>query len=425
MNKVTTVALAGLMVVAAGAQASKARWEGFGASQAFIADVQDIFTLPGVVSSHADSTYFEFNTTAATTDDWGGVHANLGGGVLALWVNTPFEAFNGIDTGYTIPNSQTLATTTLIGGFKPKTQVYAIYGFNLSDATTLAVGFNRSVGSSKTETVTSASTTSTEVNGGDLGLSLGLEQKEVGPIALLEVGLQYNMKSASQVVKGATATNKVTAGGSAINLRVGGDMAGENGAFSRVELGFNTQNWDLKDEPAVAQPSTAHKETKNSYNKFNLGYAMGATSDKGMGLMGLDLSSKGTSRSQPYAAALEVNKADTSKLALLFMTAGEAKVTNWLSVRAGLEADLFYSESTTTETGASGATTKTTTTKDLANAQNNGKASLGATWTVGDITIDGVLSQSLLFNGVYLTSGTPTVLHSGVSATWPWGGSKN
>jgi DNA-binding XRE family transcriptional regulator len=59
MNKLTTLALAGLVAVAASAVASDTRLAGFGASSAFIADVQDIWSLPAVVASNKNATYFE------------------------------------------------------------------------------------------------------------------------------------------------------------------------------------------------------------------------------------------------------------------------------------------------------------------------------------------------------------------------------
>jgi len=439
MNKVTTAALAGLLAVTAGAQASASRWNGFGSAQAYIADVQDIFTLPGVVASHADTTYFElgngidiaaaFTATAyngiAPANVWGGVHSKLGGGVLGLWFNRVSNTISGI-AGYTIPNAGAVlggaeftawsaaATGTL------NNQIDAIYGFSLSDATTLGIGLSRATNSGKTETTVGGTTGSFDSSIGDFGISLGLEQKEVGPISLLEIGLQYSSRGNSFAQKG-TATDKVNMNGSSINLRVGGDMTGEKGMFSRVELGFATQSLGLKDEFATAPAAGSFVESKNSASMWNLGYAMGGTSDKGMGLMGLMLSGSGTSRDEAYNAA-EVDKTDTSKMGLLATTAGEAKINGWLTVRAGLESNLFYSASTTTDQGAAGSTTKTIITSDAPAA--NGKASMGTTLTFGDISIDGVLNQDLLYTGTYLVSGVPGALSSQVSLTWPWGGSK-
>jgi hypothetical protein len=439
MNKVTTAALAGLLAVTAGAQASQSRWNGFGSASAYIADVQDIFTLPGVVASHADTTYFElggvgtgFGVPIGTNDissngvnAWGGVHSKLGGGVLGLWFNRLSGTISGINGGWSVPDGGVvpgpILTAFATAVSNPlRNQIDALYGFSLSDSTTLGIGVSRATNSGKAETTTAGVATSQETNIGDFGISLGVEQKEVGPISLLEIGLQYSSRGDSFVNKAAQ-TDKITANGSAINLRVGGDMTGDKGMFSRIELGFATQSLGLKDELATAPAAGTFIESKNSASMWNLGYAMGGSNDKGMGLMGLMLAGSGQSRDEAFNAA-EVDKTDISGMTLLATTAGEAKINGWLTVRAGLESNLFFSSSTTTEQGAAGATTKIVITSDA--PATNGKASMGTTLTFGDITIDGVLNQGLLFSGSYLVSGIPQALSSQVSLTWPWGGSK-
>lgn len=446
MNKVTTAALAGLMVVTAGAQASDARWNGFGSANAYIADVQDIFTLPGVVASHADTTYFELgsldttvspffgnsgNNVSIANNAWGGVHSKLAGGVLGLWFNRATTTLNGIDAGYTVPDGGVApgpagALAARLGSTLHN-QIDVLYGYSLSDATTLGLGLSRGTNGTKTETTVGGTTGSTEETNGDFGVNLGVEQKEVGPIALLEVGLQYNSRGAAYTDKAPGGTNKIEANGSRINVRVGGDIAGEKGAFGRVELGFNTSSLNIKDAFNGGNPSNAFVESKNSGMGYNLGYAAGMSSDKGMGLCGLMLQGQSISRDEAYNGT-EVNKTDKSKLNLLATTAGEAKLTNWLTFRAGLESDLFYSTSTVTETGASGATTKVTTTNDAhagTAADPNAKASMGVSLSLGDLTLDGVFNQGLLYTGPYFISGLPAAYSSQVSLTWPWGGSKN
>lgn len=451
MNKVTTAALAGLMVVTAGAQASASRWNGFGSAQAYIADVQDIFTLPGVVASHADTTYFELgapgaalatagsnNNLSVANNVWGGVHTKLGGGVLGLWFNRMTNTLDGIEkTGagalaLTVPDAGGAlavgagALTTRLNATLHN-QIDVLYGYNLSDATTLGLGLSRGTNGTKTETTTSGTTGSTEETNGDFGVSLGVEQKEVGPIALLEVGLQYNSRGAAYTDKAPTATNKIEATGSRIALRVGGDIAGEKGAFGRVELGFSTSSLNVKDAVDGGNPSNTFVESKNSGMGYNLGYAAGMSSDKGMGLCGLMLQGGSTSRDEAFNG-FEVNKVDNSKLNLLATTAGEAKLTNWLTFRAGLESDLYYSTSNVSETGAAGATTKATTTTDAhagTVADPNAKASMGVSLSLGDLTLDGVFNQGLLYTGPYFISGIPAAYSSQVSLTWPWGGSKN
>jgi len=347
MNKVTTAALAGLMVVTAGAQASVSRWNGFGSAQAYIADVQDIFTLPGVVASHADTTYFELgpvgtalnlagaNNDLSTGAVWGGVNKAIAGGVLGVWFNRTSNTLASLDQSYVAPDSGVGAATAAAAASAFTTSVKAplanqidlIYGFNLSDSTTLGFGLSRGTNSTKTETV-NTTTSSSETNVSDYGISLGVEQKEVGPIALLEVGLQYNTRNDNFTSKN-TQTDKILADGSNIAIRIGGDTAGKDGAFGRIELGLGLASLTLKDDfTGFSNPGNVFVESKNSAMAWNLGYAMGKSSDKGMGLCGIMLHSNSTSKNEAWNGGNEVNKTDNSKLELTVATAGEAKVAS-------------------------------------------------------------------------------------------------
>ncbi len=447
MNKVTTAALAGLMVVTAGAQASDARWNGFGSASAYIADAQDMFTLPGVVASHADTTYFELganqpgaaaiaataaNNVSVANNAWGGIDSKLGNGVLGLWFNRATKTLSGVDQNYAAPDGGIGAATPLAAQLTTilnttlHNQIDVLYGYNLSDATTLGLGLSRATNSTKTETVTT-STSSQEYDNGDFGVSLGLEQKEVGPLALLEVGLQYNALGGGFVNK-ATNTDKINDNASRIALRVGGDIAGKDGKFGRVELGFNTSSLDIKDDFNGGNPSNAFVESKDSGMGWNVGYAMGGSMEKGMGLMGLMLQGASTSLDEAWRGGNEVNKTDNSTIDLLATTAGEVKATNWLTFRAGMESDLFYSKTNVVEQGASGSTTKTTITNDShagTAVDPNAKISMGVSLNLGDLTLDGVFNQGLLYTGPYFISGIPQAYSSQVALTWPWGGSKN
>ena len=450
MNKLTTAALVGMLAVTAGAQASASRVNGFGASKAFIADVQNIFTLPGVVASNPDTTYFELgqtgapaatnavaiNATAVSNNAWGGVHGKLGGGVLGIWFNTMSRTLDSIDAGYTQPSAGTgfggqTATFQATVQAALNNQLALFYGFELGDSTALGVGVSRGVNSNTRETVVTAGTSNADTTINDLGLSLGLEQKGLGPISLLEVGLQFSTRNDAYTEKSTNTTNKLTADGTNIALRVGGDMTGENGKFSRIELGFATSGLSLKTAPQTAAAANTFVESKNSAMLWNAGYAMGMSSDKGMGLMGLMLKNKGQSRDEAFngltPTSAEVNKTNFNTLDLLVSTAGEAKINNWLAFRAGLESDIFYSKTTVTELGAAGNTTKTTTNANAHTGtvgDENAKISMGVTFTLGDLVLDGVLNQGLLYNGAYIISGIPSGLSSQVSLTWPWGGSK-
>jgi hypothetical protein len=209
MKKATALTLAGLMAVSSVASASVSRWNGFGASNAFIADVQDIWTLPGVAASNGDAPYFEFgagvagasgqanvgfnNIVGPAVGAWAGTHITLGPGVLAIWGNRPYTENGNILAGFAQP-SIVISGGAPSGVFLvPRQTIDLIYAFNVGETLQLGVGVNMASNGLKTETVTTATTTVTEQASGDFGITLGGEVKELGAIKLLEIGLQYNM----------------------------------------------------------------------------------------------------------------------------------------------------------------------------------------------------------------------------------------
>lgn len=459
--KRTTLALAGLVAIAGSANASVSRLNGFGVSKVFFDDVQRIWTLPAVTASKKDSTYFEFGATAANPTSaastayngfvaagqaWGGAHGQLGPGVLAIWAGRPYGEFgnlgnlNGAIAGpvFTGTNGAAAGALAIFGVLT--NQIDVLYGFSLSDTVDLGIGISRATGGTKTENTTTVGTSVVETQGSDLGVNLGADIKNVGPIALLEIGLQYNMRSDTNTDKTATGfANKNTLSGSDIDLRVGGDMTGEGGAFSRFEVGFNSDGVEFKSEADGLVPTaTTYTSLKRSGMGWGLGYAMGKSNDKGMGLGGLILTGLSTSNTAPYlglnlntgaataATAPEVNKNENSNLMLLFVSAGEVKAKDWLSLRAGISTALYASTSATYElstTNAAGApTVKTVITSGT--AAPNATVTTGASIHLGDITIDGLLNQDFLYTWGNLVSGIAAAPFAQVSATWAWGGAK-
>jgi hypothetical protein len=458
--KKATLALAGLVVIGSAAEASMSRWNGFGVAQAFIADVQDIWTLPAVTATKKDTTYFEFGATAgnptsagstaynglvAAGQAWGGAHGQLGPGVLAIWANRPYGEFSNLGNlvgGYAAPvftgTNGTPAAGLAIAGVLTN-QIDVLYGFSLSDTVDLGIGISRATGGVKTETTTTVGTAVAETQGSDLGVNLGADLKNVGPVALLEIGLQYNMRSDTNTNKTATGfSNKNTLSGSDIDLRVGGDMTGEGGEFSRFEVQFNSDGVEFKSEADGFTPSaTTYSALKRSGMGWGLGYAMGKSNDKGMGLGGLILSGGSTGNEAAYSGQnmvtggalgyfAEKNKSDSSTMSIMFVSAGEVKAKDWLSLRAGLSTSLYTSTSTTyevsTAAGAGAPTAKVVTTSGT--AAPNATVTTGASIHLGDITIDGLLNQDFLYTWGHVVSGIAAAPFAQVSATWAWGGAK-
>jgi hypothetical protein len=438
MNKVTTAALAGLVAVTATANASMSRWNGFGAANAYIADVQDIWSLPGVVASHKNTSYFEFGTAAAPNvsggvsnnpaGTWGGVHSALGPGVLGIWVGRGQNAnvaaayaantTNFFTTGNFAPGTFTNLGLTAPGGANAAAmnsavgttgRVDILYGFAISDTVELGVLLSRANRNAKQENVGNVSGSVDSVDAGALGLGLGAELKELAIFKLLEIGLTFDSDSILASTKTTAGEDKLEFSASNIGLRVGGDIDGGEGKFGRAELGYSTSGSNSKNGVTSATVATGDKEFKYNAMGWNLGYAMGKSGDKGMGLMGLMLMGTGSSMESDGPNT----KSDAGSLALQLTSAGEAKVKEWLTARAGIAANLYQSSSAT----GAGAVNPTKT-----STSNNGATTIstGLSATFGDVVIDGVLNQDVLYTGTFLISGVAESLFGQVSATWGW-----
>lgn len=431
MNKLTTLALAGLVAVAASAVASDSRMAGFGASSAFIADVQDIWTLPAVVASNKNATYFEFGSYTNFGNDlccpnnnandnvqytgnaWGGVHAEVGPGVLGIWVGRPAALeLSALWPGWTPDNLNWNFTSA----DDANGRVDLLYGFAISEKVDLGISLTRANSNEKYVDNYSGGNYTETWDATDLAFGLGVDVKEVAIFKLLQAGLTFDSAWQVQNEKD-TATNwegKASRNISAIGLRVGADVAGDEGKFGRLEVGLKTGGGKSTYEETNFTPAVGSKEYKTSGMLWNLGYALGKSSDKGMGLAGLML--EGASQSNETDAAN--SKSSQGNLTLALSTAGEAKVKEWLTARAGLSANLYQADSYE----SAGAISDNGGTSN--SSGGNGTAvttiSTGLSMNFGDLTIDGVLNQDVLFTGTYLISGLQETLFSKVSATWGW-----
>jgi hypothetical protein len=391
--KKATLALAGLMAIASAAQASWSRWNGFGAANAFIADVADQWTLPGVTASNPDALYVEFQSPAnlissGGADDWGGVHVAVGPGVLAIWGNRPYTENNNIAGGFTPPTLGGASTAYLT----PAQMIDIIYGFKLSDTMDLGVGVSRAVNGMKDEDTTAGVVTYTDRQVSDLGITAGIEMKQAGPFELVEIGAQYNMGATAHETKGAVATDKRSVSATDMDVRVGADIKGD--AFNqRIELGFNTDAMNFKAEPSAAPGAGAYVESKNSASAWNAGWAMSKSNDKGMGLAGVMVSGLTQSRNEDNNNATLINKFDANTMTVTVMAGGEAKANSWLTARGGFSSNLFQTTSTTTDAGPVGNTTKNVVTTPGA---PGAAASAGLSATLGGLVIDGALAQSFV-----------------------------
>lgn len=435
MKKISTLALAGLVGVSTVASASVSRWNGFGAANAYIADVQDIWTLPGVVASNKNAMYLELGTATGPNvsggvdsnpvNAWGGVHTEVGPGVLGVWVNrgqssnvdglfNSLGAFTAVGTLSVGTLNSALGTSlagTLSGDFLDDNapaagRVDLLYGFSLSETVDLGILISRANRNGKVENVGNVAGTVDSYDANALSFGIGAELKEVAIFKLLELGLVIDTEGSLLSAKTTANEDKLENSVSLTSLRVGGDIAGDEGKFGRLELGFALGSANAKNSLASVTPATGDKEKKTNGMKWNLGYAAGKSGEKGLGLVGLMLSGDGSSSETDGANS----KSDRSEMALQLSTAGEAKIKEWLTARAGLSQNLYQSSSST----GIGASNQVKT-----NRSNNGAATVttGLSLTFGDWVIDGVLNQDVLYTGTFFISGVAESLFSQVSAT--------
>ncbi len=445
MNKMTAVALVGLVAVSSMTSASKARQNGFGKSGTFVNDVQNVWSLPTTMLENKDATYFELgqgnvgNVGNGSANDvetmpWGGVHASLGGGVLGLWVNRPANDFDDFTRstsfapsiwGTTTPGQfqtflgltftpSSLTNLDVLRATAPGSRVDVLYGMSLNDQVDLAIGLNRaSFNFSTTDTLSPVTSKNTIANN-STGVLLGAAMKNLGPIAKLEIGLGFQTQSFLLSFENAT-TDKSTVDASGFGIRVAGDLSSEKGKISKFDITYASANMSSKDTPAVALPVAI--EEKLSGSSYGLGYAMGMSNDKGMGLAGLILS--GDSSTVDNSIVGTVDKVDNSSMTLDLVTAGEAKVKDWLVARAGLSGKIYGTTSVKNDVTL---TSKDETTKEY---PADATVSTGLSFLLGDITIDGVFNRDFLYTGPYfLSSSGDALINTQVSATWAWGAGK-
>ena len=443
MKKVTTLALVGLLGVSAGAYATEARDLGFGAASQFIVSDSSYTTLPQEVLTYKDNTYLELgsNNLYVPSDNyskynsnqnvWGGANVSLGSGALGIWVGRPNNDFSGLYNNSQLQLNGTVANGmgNLLGigagntiadfmhdGDTAQDRVDVIYAFDLTEMANLAIGINRANYDYKADF---GSTGYNSWNSQNLGLSLGSDIKGLDPVKLLQVGLQVNMESQAADANNGV-DNKFISNATDVQLRVGGDVAGDNGRFGRAELGVGIGSLQVKTEP---NGGTTYADNGFA-TTYNVGYAVGMTKDKSMALAGLMV--YGDLGNDDNTALVPGEKYSYNDINVVLSTGGETKLTSWLTARCGLRGSLFSMGSEQHNTTKSAGNPQYSYSPDYAqlggnlNIGSSATASLGLSLNFGNLTLDGVLNQNVLYSGTYLASGIPEALFSQVSATYSW-----
>ncbi|MGH7441187.1 MAG: hypothetical protein ACREKE_00785, partial [bacterium] len=194
---------------------------------------------------------------------------------------------------------------------------------------------------------------------------------------------------------------------------------GGGASFGRAEFGFKTGSLSVQSlDNEVVRGSESGTD-----GLYNLGYAMGVSQDRGMALCGVMLNGAFGGDGVSAGNAETYNAED-----LVLSAGGEFKIKEWLSARGGLSGSLASAGSLSQSPGPSmGAPSYSASNSALEGPGGLGIApagdaqlALGLSLNLGDLTVDGSLSQNLLFAGSALANGLPANIFGDVSASWEW-----
>lgn len=424
------------------AHATLAADEGLGAASAFMVNDASYTSFPQVVDAYKGATYFEFGiasplSPSAAPDGspgnaasaWGGADIPFGAGALGVWVGRPDGDFAGLygesrldaaglATGFA-PGMDRLAglggisassTVDAFYGAEPaQARVDLIYAFDFTDRLRLAVGLNRAASDQQVDFGSDGYDAYTADN---LGLSLGADYKGLPYIKLLQLGLQVNEESLLADANISGTDNKLASSAQGFDLRAGADIPAGDGSFGRAELGLKSGTLSVQSEAGA----DADGNDRGGATEYRLGYALGETQDRGMGLCGLMV--HGSAGNDDG-----VNSISYNTLNVVLSTAGEMKLKEWLTARAGLSGSL-YSQGAVSVVRGSGATPAySAADSSLADGAGSvapagaAQVSLGLSLNLGSITVDGGLNQNLLYSGSARVGNEPGAR---VSMVWDW-----
>lgn len=442
MKKGAILALAGLMAVSA-AHASN-RSAAFGSTGLYIADPSDRDTLPQTV-----------NGTNFTTDDFGyiGLSSDLLGGTLYVgfgrgsWnFSSLFNSYNSFvgnldsTSGYYNTYAPGGAYSNMnFGNWWGSNDVDGItdliYAMNLNDSVRLGVGLSYGA-NNESETYKYEEPGTPDNNydyfqtNGLMGLNLGADLKEVGPIKVLQIGLQYTMLNETINYNYTTAGTKYALknaiNDTVINVRVGGDLAGENGAFGRFELGLNSESWNQKADYGTATiPANSFVEPKQSASGLTLGYAAGKSGDKGMIIASATINGRTLGYDNANISGAQTNdKWDEGYLTLNVGSAGEYNFNSWLVLRGGFDANILtgggekYTYTDSNNNLNSYTETYSYNNDDIFGGTNT---NLGATVKFGNFTVDGTINTNLLYSTAVLFNQNWGGVFGGVTVNYALG----
>jgi hypothetical protein len=416
-----------LLLVGSSAFATQSRDAALQSEGWMVLDDANIGMLPSTVLGYKGTLIGEVDNQSA------GVIIALGPGVLGLYggdfplmgaasglLSSVGVAAPDITNGILAPDTgvNPLAATGIgVLANQPLGRVAAVYGMSLSGGMNVAGGVEyysiNNGGSSGDDqggnAWGSASNGASVINiVGGVGLALAmLDPLEIG----VRLGLPSSMVKVYRDPADVTTTSESSGLGIDVNARGAiKDLLGEN-TTSYVLVSLGMGNLTAKATDDSADPSTSRTQKLGNMD-IKVGLATNVRVGEATTIVwGVGVKSLSDSNNMTDEVAEQTTNYTRNRLQVPLTIAAETKIFNWLTGRISNTSGLIYATAAKADSDIDDAVDKT----DADGGYEN--LALGLTINVGEKTqIDGVLSQSLLYNGPFMIGGVAnTGMFTGVS----------
>ncbi len=402
-----------------------------------------VFSYVGQLNNYTNLALLEM--TAASTG-FGGATLDLGGSALGIYagkniVSTDFSDYNtmisnippALKSTATIGSSNfTLDDTTKI----PDNQLLAIYGLGL-EGMNLGLGLGYSASSVNKASKTTY-TAKDEISGSQSQIDVLLGASLKGDMGI-DVGISIGLPSSTNKVidqrwdASASASKKdnedtVELSGMVIGIgarAVMSDLIANLGfgmTSSKSTAKFKKDGNDDEDWADTVSDKDVELINENSNMDVDLGVAKLLKANNvnittGLTLGYLSSTQKSGKSKDKLNSANDTKGTETSSTTIDVgvNVAAEAKLNETWSARIGAQKGIFGTSSITTKNLDN--LTETNSSSDTTGAP---VISMGASCVVGNLTIDGVIQQALLFNGPQFIGGGTPGMTSKISAKYSW-----
>ncbi len=464
MNKITALALAGLVAVSSFAGATDSRSQALGSGQRFVSDVKQMWELPTRLLENKDAAFVELGQGDISgvgngvdndieVTPWGGANISLFGGVVGVWLNRPVDEFKDskkmskfrsyglmqwsmFGSGFVeffagVPNQNAEQNNEIMDAIAPGSRVDLLYGWSFSDKLDLTVGVNRAFFDFKT---IEPGSTQYHFANNSTGLLLGAAIKDPFiHVSKLDLGASFQSQSLLVNIEnyfGGYDQGTTTEGRSMI-LSALADLSSDKSKISKVKGYYRSDSLESREFGMEDSPVNGHNPAELvTVNHYGLSYGVGKSDAKSLGLVGVIYNYEERRLNRLFdnlpnnpIVGQDIEEEKESKFILV--ASGEAKAKEWLVLRGGVDAKVGGSKSVYSVDSAGyygGTSGKDTEIKEYPDAA---KLSTGFGFLLGDFTIDTTFNRDFLYTGPFLLSSSgDALINTNVSVTMDFGGSK-